>query len=716
MQGKTDELFSRLQDRVPFRMVFTKLGVSLTAACLLFAAPLAFGQAQPRWVGSWATSQQLTDANESLSRGDLVLRQIVHVSIGGEQLRVHLSNRFGNAPLHVASLHIAKAVSPASPAIGVATDKALTFSGSQDVTIPAGADSISDALAFPLAPLSDLAITLRIEKWPAQATGHSGSRATSYAAPGDSVSAADLPGAAKVEHWYFISGVDVASAKGAAIIALGDSITDGHGAGTDKNERWTDALARRLQAVPATRAAGVLNQGIGGNRLLLDGLGPNALARFDHDVLAQAGARTLIVLEGINDIGTLARTGEVPAAEHDALVHRIIAAYEQMVTRAHTHGIKVIGATILPFVGSSYYHPGAASEADRQAVNLWIRAPGHFDGVIDFDKATRDPEHPDRMLPAFDIGDHLHPSPAGYAAMADAVPLSLLTAGASPTAASRRMALTFDDLPAHGPAPAGETRVEVARKILTALRDAHVAEAYGFVNGQRLEQEPEDARVLQAWREAGYPLGNHTWSHMDLNRNQLETFEADITRNELSLGEWMRGQDWHWFRFPFLAEGDTPAKAAAVRQFLGEHDYKVAAVTMSFGDYRWNEPYARCRTRGDKKAIALLEKSYLAAAEQSIADSAEVSRRLYGREIPYVLLMHIGAFDAEMLPRLLKLYESRDFRFVTLAEAENDEFYRADTNLRRGTTADASEGAMIARRLPLAVRAVPSSQVEELCR
>jgi lysophospholipase L1-like esterase len=169
----------------------------------------------------------------------------------------------------------------------------------------------------------------------------------------------------------------------------------------------------------------VLNQGIGGNRLLLDGLGPNALARFNSDVLAQAGVRFVIVLEGINDLGTLTRLAEVSPAEHDALVHNMISAYKQIITRAHTHGIKVYGATILPFGGSGYYHPGPNNEADRQAVNKWIRTPGNFDAVIDFDKLTRDPEHPDRMLPTFDSGDHLHPGPAGYSAMGEAVPLSL---------------------------------------------------------------------------------------------------------------------------------------------------------------------------------------------------------------------------------------------------------------------------------------------------
>jgi lysophospholipase L1-like esterase len=174
------------------------------------------------------------------------------------------------------------------------------------------------------------------------------------------------------------------------------------------------------------RSTGVLNVGIGGNRMLLDGLGPNALARFDRDVLAQSGARTVILLEGINDVGTLTRDAPAPPEAHEALVGNVIAAYRQVIARAHARGLKVIGATLTPFVGSDYYHPEAVSEADRQKLNAWIRTGGHFDAVVDFDKTIRDPAHPDRMAARFDSGDHLHPSPAGYRAMADAVPLKLL--------------------------------------------------------------------------------------------------------------------------------------------------------------------------------------------------------------------------------------------------------------------------------------------------
>ena len=387
--------------------------------------------AQTTWVGTWAASQQIPEPQNSLAPDDLrdaTLRQIVHLSLGGATLRVHLSNAFGTAPLHLASVHIALPLAADSARIDPSTDKALTFAGSADVTIPAGAEYISDPIDFPVAPLSNLAITLHFDQPPTQETCHPGSRSTSYLVHGDQVSAADLPDAKKIDHWYQLAAIDVTAPSGAAsIITLGDSITDGHASTTNGNDRWPDVLARHLQASPATRNLGVLNQGIGGNHMLIDGLGPNVLARFDRDVLAQTGAKYVILLEGVNDLGGLTREGEVPQRQHDLLVHRILAAYQQVILRAHARGIKVIGATILPYTGSDYYHPGPQSEADRQAINQWIRAAGHFDAVIDFDQLLRDPAHPDRLLPAYDCGDHLHPSPAGYRVMGEAIPLSLFT-------------------------------------------------------------------------------------------------------------------------------------------------------------------------------------------------------------------------------------------------------------------------------------------------
>lgn len=383
------------------------------------------------WVGSWSAAQQIPEPQNALAPADMAdatIRQIVHLSIGGTELRVHLSNAFGTEPLHFTSVHIARPLSASSPAIDPASDRALTFSGSGSVTIPAGAEYLSDPIGYPVAALSNLAITFHLDEAPARETGHPGSRATSYYVHGDQVSSPTLPGAKTVDHWVQIAGIDVLVPEGgSSIVALGDSITDGHASTTNGNDRWTDVLAERLQASAATRDIGVLNEGIGGNHLLTDGLGPNALARFNRDVLAQTGVRWLIVFEGVNDLGGLTRQGEVPPAAHARLVHQIEASYQQIITRAHAHGIRVIGATITPYMGSDYYHPDARDEADRQAVNAWIRAPGHFDAVLDFDEAMRDPHRPDHLRPVYDCGDHLHPSPAGYRAMGQAVPLSLFT-------------------------------------------------------------------------------------------------------------------------------------------------------------------------------------------------------------------------------------------------------------------------------------------------
>jgi lysophospholipase L1-like esterase len=382
------------------------------------------------WVATWGASQQIPEPQNSLPPEDLrdaTVRQIFHVSVGGWGVRVHLSNAFGTEPLHFTSVHIARPLSPAGAAIDPASDKALTFAGKTDVTIPPGTEFISDQIGYQVEALSDLAVTFHLDAAPVRETGHPGSRATSYYVHGDFAGAANLADPKHVDHWYQVSEIDVWTPGNAgAVVALGDSITDGHGATTNGNDRWTDVLAARLHASPATSNVGVSNQGIGGNHLLTDGLGPSALARFDRDVLAPAEVRSVIVFEGVNDLGGLAREHEVSPAEHAALVARIIAAYEQIVFRARTHKLHVYGATITPYVGSGYYHPGPLSEADRLAVNSWIRAAGHFDGVIDFDAIVRDPQHPDQLLPAYDCGDHLHPSPAGYKAMGEAVPTYLL--------------------------------------------------------------------------------------------------------------------------------------------------------------------------------------------------------------------------------------------------------------------------------------------------
>ena len=392
---------------------------------------------------------------------DATVRQIVHLTLGGERLRVRLSNAFGTAPLHLGEVHIAKPVSTSSSSIVQGSDRALTFAGAPDVTIPAGAEYISDPVEYSVAALSDLAITFYEEKPPVQETSHPGSRATTYYVHGNQVSAEELPGAKTIEHWYTIAAVGVAAAPSAfAVVTLGDSITDGHAATTNGNDRWPDVLARNLQGDPKTRNVAVVNVGTGGNRLLNDGLGPNALARFDRDVLARAGARYVLIFEGVNDLGTLhgapapkadasvpaapgattaaagtatsteqnrplvPRFAEATSEQHDDLVKQMIAAYAQMITRAHAAGVRAIGATITPF-GGSMYGRSPANEADRQKINAWILATGNFDAVVDFAKVIADPQDATKMASQFDSGDHLHPSPAGYKAMGESIPLIL---------------------------------------------------------------------------------------------------------------------------------------------------------------------------------------------------------------------------------------------------------------------------------------------------
>jgi lysophospholipase L1-like esterase len=381
------------------------------------------------WVDSWGASQQVPEPQNALPPDEMrnaTVRQIFHLSTGGSALRVHVSNAFGAEPLHFTSVHIALPLSTSTPAVDPASDRALTFAGKPDVVVPPGAEFLSDPVEIKIAPLSDIAVSFYLESAPAPESAHPGSRATTYYVHGNLVGAAALPDAKRIDHWYQISAIDVLTPPdGAAVVALGDSITDGHGATTNGNDRWTDILAARLEAGDTTRDIGVSNQGIGGNHLLTDGLGPNVLARFDRDVLSPAAVRWVIVFEGVNDLGELARRGEVAPEEHASLVARVISAYQQIIGRAHARGLEVFGATITPFAGSEYYHPGPATEADREAVNRWIRAPGNFDVVIDFDAAVRDPAWPDHLLSAYDCGDHLHPSPAGYRVMAGAIPLRL---------------------------------------------------------------------------------------------------------------------------------------------------------------------------------------------------------------------------------------------------------------------------------------------------
>ena len=398
----------------------------LALATLLLALP-APGLAQ-HWVGSWAASQQIPEPANALrpeQLTDVTLRQLMRLTLGGARLRVRLANTFGTAPLRIDSVWVARTPG-GDGARTLPGGAALTFAGRREVVIPAGAEVTSDPVALALPPLATVAVTMHVPAPPAQQTSHPGSRATSWMLHGNHVGDLDLPGAEGVEHWYLLSGIDVEAAPGAgAIVTLGDSITDGRGVTHSGNNRWPDVLADRLQADRRTRNLAVLNQGVGGGRVLNDGAGPNALARFERDVLAMPGVRYVLILEGVNDLGTFASAAPQPPEAHAELVHRLIAAYAEMIRRAHERGLVAIGGTIIPFGGFALYHPGPAEEADRQAVNAWIRAPGHFDAVVDFDALLRDPAHPERMRPELDSGDHIHPSLAGYRAMGEAVPLAL---------------------------------------------------------------------------------------------------------------------------------------------------------------------------------------------------------------------------------------------------------------------------------------------------
>ena len=281
---------------------------------------------------------------------------------------------------------------------------------------------------------------------------------------------------------------------------------------------------------------------------------------------------------------------------------------------------------------------------------------------------------------------------------------------------AQQIAFTWDDLPAHSSLPQGETRVEIGRRIVAAMKDAHMPPVYGFVNGVQIEREPASAPMLKEWRDAGLYLGNHTWSHMNLNQNSLADWEADFLKNEPVLKQYADGSDWRWPRYPYLAEGDTAEKREATRKFLAAHSYRIADVTMSFGDYMWNEPYARCVAKNDTAAIAGLEQSYLAAAASDAEVRRAMAKALFGHDIPYVLLMHVGAFDARMLPRLIALYQGKGFSFVTLQQAESDPFYKQDVDLSLPAGPHSLEGLMHARGLPFPRYDVPKIDLNAMCK
>ncbi len=381
-------------------------------------AQMSAGQ---HWVGTWATSPMLAEGGSRVHAfSGVTLREIAHLSIGGKQVRIRFTNEFGTDPLTLSDAHVA--ISDGVSAIRASTDHAITFGGSSSVRIPPGAALFSDPVALDVPPLSDVAVSFYVPNQVMRAeTFHDFADQDNFFAEGDVAGSANLTQATTMTSWYFLDGIEVSAAEGTrAIVTLGDSITDGAHSTRNANRRWPDVLAARLQADDKLKNMAVLNEGIGGNRVFNEGYGPSALSRFDRDVLAQDGVAYLVVLESINDIGRLAK---LQNPEDDITAQQLELVLSRVAEAAHQHGIKAIGATLTPYGGAGYFSD--KGEQMRKDVNDWIRTSGTFDGVIDFDKITSDPQNPGHFNPQCDSGDHLHPGDEGYKAMADGVDLQL---------------------------------------------------------------------------------------------------------------------------------------------------------------------------------------------------------------------------------------------------------------------------------------------------
>jgi lysophospholipase L1-like esterase len=373
-----------------------------------------------KWVGTWGTAPQLVEPNNmppSPGLSNNSLRQVVCVSIGGKNIRLKFSNLFGKTSVVMKAVEIA--VSKGGGAVVESTSKTLKFNGQPEITLEPGMEITSDVISFDLKPRMEVAITIAFGETSATLTGHPGSRTTSYLLAGNQSSAnTDFTNAIKTDHWYIITGIEVEGSKSSAAVAIiGDSITDGRGSGTNKQNRWPDIFAIHLLERNDKKQVAVLNMGIGGNTVLRGGLGPTALSRFNHDILQQSGVRWLIIFEGVNDLGS---TRDSTAAFNVA--KSLVAAYDTMINKAHAQGMKVYGVTITPFKKSFYYT--SYRDAARNWVNEWIRNSRQFDAVIDFDKAIRDSQDAATIL-AEAQSDYLHPNELGYQIMGKAVNLSL---------------------------------------------------------------------------------------------------------------------------------------------------------------------------------------------------------------------------------------------------------------------------------------------------
>ncbi|HWU10801.1 MAG TPA: SGNH/GDSL hydrolase family protein [Streptomyces sp.] len=417
----------------------------LAGALLLSAAPATSAEPGSRhgnssdWTGTWSAAPTAAPASDTTRFEDQTIRQTVRTSIGGDRVRIRLSNEFGSGPLVIGEARVARpaAGGPASR-IDPRSDRPLTFGGRSSVTVPAGAPLLSDPVPLEVPAGTDLVVSIHLPGPTPGSTLHSMALQHNYVAAGNVTGRAGIEPTATIDRWYFLTGVSVRTARSSsAVVTLGDSITDGADTDADANHRWPDFLAGRLRAAAGPEAMGVLNQGISGNRLLHDPnppagsdaedfaayFGQSALRRFDRDVASQPGAGHLIVLLGVNDLG---HPGTVAPESERVTAADLIEAHRQIIARAHDRGLKAYGGTVLPFKDDTlgFYTP--ENEAARQALNHWIRTGGEYDAVIDFDRALRDPSDPQRLLARYDSGDHLHPNDAGAEAMARAVPLRLL--------------------------------------------------------------------------------------------------------------------------------------------------------------------------------------------------------------------------------------------------------------------------------------------------
>ena len=461
--GKVGGEFQRMKGQAATATIKRMRRSAAALIVLGTLVPHAYGQKDNGWLPTWTAAAMTTKPSAKLPIGTqaVTLRQVVHISQGGKRLRITFTNEFGTTPLHISAAHVA--FLSAGSKILTGTDKPLLFSGKPDITIAPGQIAASDAVVERVPIYSDLVISTAL---PAQdlpaITYHALAMATTFIAAGDQTTAAQFNSPAAVppgisqpdvtapvtapvgekpivkptpqpaiaaggspdllsqsSSWYFLKNVEVDSTrKSAALVTLGDSITDGAQSTPETNRRYPDDLAALLGANKKTKALSVLNVGISGNRVLHEMTGPSALDRLQRDVLSQPGARYVLVVEGINDIGHTATPPLLPIT-----AQQLIDGLTEIAKRTHAAGLKIFGGTLGPIGGAKYDQPGA--EEMRQAVNTFVRTSNVFDGVVDFDKAVRDPQHPERMLPKYDCGDHLHPSDAGYAAMAAAVDLKL---------------------------------------------------------------------------------------------------------------------------------------------------------------------------------------------------------------------------------------------------------------------------------------------------